>query len=155
MAVETLRHCLAVLEIRLDLVPRWRGAETSHVLDAGHATLQAAWKERLERWGWHVSAEVSFNRYGERGRIDLLAWHPPLRILLVVEIKTEVVDIQSLLGTLDVKVRVAPPLARQLGLGAPALVAPALVLRDGSTNRDRVRRVDALFGAFDLRGARR
>ena len=33
MAVETLRDCLAVLEIRLDLVPMWRGADLGRLLD--------------------------------------------------------------------------------------------------------------------------
>ena len=147
-----VRGCLAALEVRLDLQPRWRGSELERLLDEGHAALQAGWKERLERWGWQTRAEVSYNRYGERGRIDLLAWHPPLRILLVVEIKTEVVDAQSLLGTLDAKVRLAPFVARGLGWHNPMAVLPALVIADESTNRRRLGRIEPLFTHLTRRG---
>lgn len=47
--------------------------------------------------------EVSFSIYGERGVIDLLAWHGPSRTLLVIELKTEVVDAAEMLGVLDRK----------------------------------------------------
>jgi transcriptional regulator with XRE-family HTH domain len=152
MSLGTLRVCLAVLEVRLELAPRWRGSDVDRLLDEGHAALQAAWKERLTLWGWHAQAEVSFNRYGDRGRVDLLAWHPPSRILLVVEIKTEIIDVQAMLGALDVKVRIAPFLVTQLGCPTPTVVIPALVVREGSTNRGRIARLRSLFSDFDLRG---
>lgn len=148
----TLRACLAVMEVRLELDPRWRCSQLDRLRDEGHATLQAAWKERLERWGWHVQAEVSFNRYGDRGRFDLLGWHPPTRSLLVVEVKTEIADVQELLGRLDVKVRVAPFAGSDRGGRAPSVVVPLLIVRDGSTNRGRVNRLAPLFSRFGLRG---
>ncbi len=40
--------------------------------------------------------------------IDLLAWHAPTRTLLVIEIKTELVDVGDLLSVMDRKVRLAP-----------------------------------------------
>jgi transcriptional regulator with XRE-family HTH domain len=152
LSVATLRRCLAVLEVRLELVPSWRGAALSRLLDESHAALQSAWKARLERWGWQVWVEVSFNRFGERGRVDLLAWHPVARVLLVVEIKTEIADAQALLGGMDVKVRVAPHVARSLGLGTPRIVVALLLVADGTTNRDRVRRLEPLFARFQLGG---
>jgi hypothetical protein len=152
MNLAMLRRCLAVLEIRLDLVPSWRGTDLSRLRDSTHADLQAAWKRRLERWGWQVWAEYSFNHYGDRGRIDLLAWHPRLRALLIVEIKSEIDDVQALLGGMDVKCRVAPIVARRLGIGAVAAVIPFLVVADGSTARDRLRRLAPLFSRFDMRG---
>lgn len=152
LAVGTLRGCLAALEVRLDMVPRWRGAELERLLDEHHAALQAGWKQRLERWEWEARVEVSFNRYGERGRIDLLAWHAPLRILLVMEIKTEVVDGQGLLGGMDVKVRLAPFVAAGLGWRNPSLVLPALVVADDSTNRRRLARIQPLFTHLTRRG---
>lgn len=99
-----LRQCLAVLEIRLELRPQWRGPELDRLLDAAHASLQAAWADRLRQWDWDVRVEVSFNHYGDRGRIDLLAWHPRTRSLVVAEVKSELVDAQDTLGRLDVKV---------------------------------------------------
>jgi hypothetical protein len=42
---------------------------------------------------------VTFSIYGERGSIDLLAWHSETRTLLVVELKSELTSIEE---TLDV-----------------------------------------------------
>jgi hypothetical protein len=94
---------------------------------------------------------VSFNRYGERGRIDLLAYHPALRILLVVEIKTVLWDLQGLLGSLDVKVRIAPFAARDLGWD-PRTTLPAIVIASGTTVRRRLVEHASLFAPFELRG---
>ena len=139
-------------EVRLDLVPRWRGADLARLRDERHAALQSAWKRRLERWGWAVWVELSFNNYGERGRVDLFGWHPVRRVLLVIEVKSELDDVQALLGGLDVKRRAAPRIARGLGLPTTAGVVPFVVLADGTTNRDRVARVATLFSRFELRG---
>jgi transcriptional regulator with XRE-family HTH domain len=152
LTLATVRSCLEALEVRLDLQPRWRGAELERLLDDGHAALQAGWKDRLDRWGWQVRVEVSFNRYGERGRIDLLAWHPSLRILLVVEIKTEIVDAQGLLGGMDAKVRLAPFVARGLGWTTPTIVLPVLVVAEESTNRRRMDRIQPLLTHLTRRG---
>jgi transcriptional regulator with XRE-family HTH domain len=152
LTFSVVRHCLAALEVRLELLPRWRGAELERLLDEGHAALQGAWKTRLEACGWHARAEVSFNRYGERGRMDLLAWHPSLRILLVVEVKTEIADAQALLGAMDAKVRLAPFVARGQGWYAPAVVVPALIVADESTNRRRMDRIQPLLTHLTRRG---
>ena len=152
LSLTVLRRCLAVLEVRLELVPSWRGASLSRLLDEGHAALQSAWKARLERWGWKVWVEVSFNRFGDRGRIDLLAWQPLQRIMLLVEVKTEIADAQALLGGMDLKERVAPHVARSLGLAGPLTVVSLLLLAGGTTNRDRIRRVEPLFARYALRG---
>ena len=54
---------------------------------------------------WIARPEVSFSIYGERGVIDLLAWHAATRSLLVVELKTELIDLQDLVSVLDRKRR--------------------------------------------------
>ena len=72
--------------------------------------------------------ETSFNHYGDRGRIDVMAFHSPLRILLVIEIKTRIQDVQDTLGRLDIKKRIAPILARDRGWDVAAIV-PAFVVR--------------------------
>jgi len=152
MTLETLRSCLDVVEVRLDLRPSWRGPELNRLLDEDHAGLQAAWVQRMRQWDWDVRVEASFNHYGDRGRIDLLAFHPRTASLVVGEIKTELVDAQDLLGQLDVKVRVARQVAAQLGWPAPKRVYPLLIIRSSSTARDRLRRLAPLFAAFSVRG---
>jgi transcriptional regulator with XRE-family HTH domain len=151
-SLATIRDCLAVLEVRLELVPRWRGGDVERVRDRFHAALQTAWKQRLEHWGWQVWVEVSFNHYGDRGRVDLVAWHPVERLLLIIEIKTEIDDVQALLGSLDIKRRVAYVVARELAIPSFALAVPFLIVADGTTNRDRVARYAPLFSRFSLRG---
>jgi len=121
-------------------------------MDERHAVLEAHWAATLPRMGWQVWVEHSFSHFGERGRVDLLAWHPPTRTLAVIEIKTELADSQALLGTLDAKVRLGPVLARQLNLPAPANVVPVLIFAESMTNRRRVARIGPLLERFDLRG---
>jgi transcriptional regulator with XRE-family HTH domain len=153
MTVITLRRCLAVLEIRLDLRPQWRGAELDRLLDAGHAALQATWTDRLQKRAWVVWVERSYSIYGERGRIDLLAWHAATRTMLVIELKTELADAQALLGTLDAKARLAPVIARELGLPPPTRVVRMIVFEESMTNRRRVDRLSTLFSSFETRGS--
>jgi transcriptional regulator with XRE-family HTH domain len=151
-SVQAIRRCLAPLGATAEVMPRWRGPALERLLDERHALLQAAWKLRLGRWGWLVDAEASFNRYGERGRVDLLASHSTARALLVVEIKTELVNLQELLGTLDVKARLGPILARERRWPRPATVVRVLIVRDTPTARRRVATFGPLFDSFGLRG---
>ena len=142
---------LAALGARIDARVLWNGPELDRLVDAGHASLGARIKRRLERWGWVVRVEVSYSRYGERGRIDLLAWHPVLRVVLVVEIKTSLVDVQALLGSLDVKTRLARHIAEPLGWEVHSVV-PAIAFADDRTTRRRLEQLDTLFDRFSLRG---
>ena len=105
LRIATVQALADSLGGRAELRLSWNGVALDRVLDAAQAALGAAVKRRLERWGWIVRAEVSFSRYGERGRIDLLGIHAATRLLLVVELKSELVDVQALLGSLDVKRR--------------------------------------------------
>ena len=99
--------------------------------------------ESVVRWlsrvhpTWEVVPEVSFNVWGERGIIDLVLWHPEHRALAVVELKTQLVDINELLGTLDRKRRLAAPAVRDRGW-RPAIVAAWIIVADTRTNHRRV-----------------
>jgi len=75
-----------------------------------------------------------------------------LRILLIIEIKSEIVDVQGLLGPLDTKVRVASSIAVERGLGRPALVVPVLIVGEAPTARRRIAALAPLFARFNLRG---
>lgn len=108
------------------------------MLNAGHAAMHeqvAALFESLP--GWVLVPEVSFSIYGERGVIDILAWHEATRTLPVIELKTELVDISETMGTLDRKRRNARAIARVRGWD-PVSVATWLILRDTRTNRRRL-----------------
>lgn len=142
-SLHTLRRVAAVLDIRLDVVARWRG---DRLLNSRHAALADAvtrWLGRLD--GWTVAPEVSFAIYRERGWIDLLAWHAPTRTLLVIEIKTDIIDIHNLVGTMDVKTRLAAKIGRERRWHA-AVVASWVVI-GAPTARRRVADHAALLRA--------
>ncbi len=103
-------------------------------------------------WGWIVQPEVSFSHYGDRGRVDLLAWDPRTRLVLVIEVKSAIGDLQEMLGRLDVKARLANGVPRTVGWTDVAGVIPAFVIRDGPAARRVVRSHAALFARFDRRG---
>jgi transcriptional regulator with XRE-family HTH domain len=134
-----------------DLMIELRVSGERPLTDARHARLQNCVLAELRASGWVAAAEVSFSVFGERGRIDILAFHQTLRLLLVVEVKTRVEDVQDLLGRSDVKVRLAPELAAARGWNVDRIV-PVLIVEDGRTARRRVEAHAALFARFDLRG---
>ena len=71
-----IERILGAVDARVDLRLLWNGPELDRLLDAAHSALAVMVKRRLERWGWLVRVEVSYSRYGERGRIDLLGSIP-------------------------------------------------------------------------------
>src|SRR3970040_3074894 len=106
------RAAAGALDIRVELVPRWRGGYLDRLPRGRHAAMSEAVTRLLIGSGWEVAPEVSFNHYGERGVIDLVAWRPAARTLLIVELKTEIVDVNELLGVMDRRCRIAPPAGR-------------------------------------------
>jgi len=138
LSLRALREVAKALDIRLELTPRWRGGELDRLLNARHSALH----EQLARMfgrapGWFIAPEVSFNVYGDRGVIDLLAFHPASRSLLVIELKTEIVDVQELVGTMSRKVRVAQRVALDRGWRA-ASVSGWIVVAYSTTNRRQI-----------------
>ena len=158
LTITTLAKVTSVLEIRLDVVPRWRGGELDRLLNWRHVAMHEHVAALLEQiGGWELAPEVSFAIYGERGVIDILAWHPATRTLLVIELKTEIADPQEVVGTLDRKRRLGARIARERGWD-PSAVGSWLVVGEGMTNRRRAANAAGLFrNAFpdDRRAMRR
>jgi transcriptional regulator with XRE-family HTH domain len=137
LTVEALDRVADALGGDVDLRFRWRGEEVDRLLDASHARLVDVVVRRLRALGWDVAVEVTFSSYGERGSIDVMAFHPVRRALLVVEVKSVTPDMQAMLAGIDRKGRLAPALARQRGWDAD-VVARVLVIWDTRTNRRRL-----------------
>ena len=137
MSFDDVGRVGAALDIRVDLVPRWRGAELDRMLGAGHAVLHELVARILESTAWAMAPEASFAIYGERGAIDVLAFHPRSGALLVVELKTDLVDIQGLIGAVDRYRRLAPIVASQRGWESRT-VSSWVVLRDSPANHRRL-----------------
>jgi transcriptional regulator with XRE-family HTH domain len=119
--------------------------------DREHAALQNWLVGVLRQAGWVAEAEVSFNDYGDRGRMDILAFHPAIGSLLVIEIKTRFTDAQDLIGRLDMKRRVAPKMAAERRWRPSGTVA-AIVFRESTTTRRRLLAHRDLVAAYSLRG---
>jgi transcriptional regulator with XRE-family HTH domain len=138
----------------LDLRIRWHGEHMDRLLDEAHSLLVNELIRRLDGLGWRSLAEHSFNEFGERGSIDVLAWHEPTRSVVVIEVKSLIADGQEALFSHDRKARLAPKLARDLGWD-PAQVGRLLVLADTTSNRRHIDLLAATFGAaYPTRGDR-
>jgi transcriptional regulator with XRE-family HTH domain len=144
VALHTLVRVAAALDARIDVRLLWQGEGLDRLLDARHARLVDLVLDILASHAWQVETEVSFNVYGERGSIDILAFHPATGSLLVIEIKSVVPDMQSMLASLDRKGRLAVDVARERGWTVVS-VSRLLVLPNDRTARRRVEDHAATF----------
>jgi len=139
--VDALRGVAAPLEVRIEWNARWRGGELDRLRSAGHSALHESvarnFKSRPE---WIFAPEVSFSEFGERGIIDILAWNPKGRAVLVIELKTAIVDVNELVGTFDRKIRLALGVARKRGWAVEngTSVSGWVIVADTRTNRRRL-----------------
>jgi transcriptional regulator with XRE-family HTH domain len=145
VTVETLEKVARLLGARVVCRLSWNGEGLDRLLDADHAAIVEEVVRILRAADWLVATEVSFSIFGERGSIDILAFHPGSRALLVVEIKSVVPDVQATLVSLDRKDRLGLQIARERGWDAIA-TARLLVIRDSRTARRRIEQHSVTFG---------
>jgi hypothetical protein len=151
MQVSSIRSIGQAFGLSMEVSARGLGAREDRLLDHRHAALLGACATWLARLEWQVQPEVSYSEFGERGSIDLLAWHARSATLLVVEIKTEIGSVEATLRKLDEKVRLGPRIARSLGW-RPTSVSRLLVLPDESTQHRRIQAHASVFDpAFPVR----
>lgn len=133
-SLRALESHAASLDLRLDLRLVGRSGQLARLVDEEHAALVDVCARELRVLGFAVSPEGSFSEWGERGRIDLLAFHSASGTLVVLEAKTLLVDLQDLFGSLDVKERLARSVARRRAWDARevvVLLAVAATRRNG------------------------
>jgi transcriptional regulator with XRE-family HTH domain len=156
VSVDAIRAVAAALDIRIELRARWRAGDLDRLLNARHSALH----ELVARYfadlpGWILEPEVSFAIFGERGIVDILAWHPGRRALLVIELKTDIADVNELVGTVDRKRRLAVAVARERGwdVGPDVTTSVWVIVASGRTNRRRVHAHRTMLrAAFPLDG---
>jgi transcriptional regulator with XRE-family HTH domain len=135
VSVGSVRLVAHALDARVDMFVRWQGGDLGRLINARHSAMhEAIARSFAAQEDWRAEPEVSFSFYGERGVIDVLAWNAMAGALLVIELKTELVDVNELMGSLDRKGRLAAEIARQRGW-RPASVSTWVVLADSRTNR--------------------
>ena len=138
--VADVRAVATALGMHLDIAIRWQGADLDRLLNAGHAAMHESLAQMFAALpDWIAIPEVSFSIFGERGVIDIVAWHADTRSLLLVEIKTALGDPQELVGTMDRRTRLASRIVAERGW-KPASVGTWVVFVDTRTNRRHVGR---------------
>jgi transcriptional regulator with XRE-family HTH domain len=139
VAIGTLLNVARALEIQVSIGTRWRAGDLDRLISGRHSRLH----EAVATWfanslpEWVLAPEVSFSIFGERGIIDILAWHPGRRALLVIELKTDIADVNELIGTMDRRRRLAREIAQDRGW-EPLTVSTWVLVAGGRTNRARV-----------------
>jgi transcriptional regulator with XRE-family HTH domain len=146
LTVEMLDRVAHALGSRVDVRLSWQGEGLDRLLDQDHARLAEVVTRLLRDAGWEVRTEVTFWVRGERGSVDVLGWHEASRIVLVIEIKSVVPDVQATLSTLDRKGRLGADIAATVGW-RPKTVAKLLVIDASRTSRRRVAAHAATFEA--------
>lgn len=123
VSVRQIRRVAGALEVAIPFALRWRGGELPRLIDEGHAALVEDIVSTLRPRAWEIIVEYSFSHFGERGSVDIVGWRSDRHALLLVEVKTRLVDNQALVASLDRKLRLVPRLleaergwrARQVG----------------------------------------
>lgn len=147
LRLDELDRIAAVVRLRVVVDLHLARGDLATVGDVAHASLVDAIAEILQANGW----ETKFEATGGGGSIDLLAFHAGTRMLLVVEVKSRLTDIQRTLRDLGHRTTFARVAAEQYGW-EPAGVSRLLVVGETATQRRIVGNHAALFGsAFPVR----
>lgn len=128
MNVDLASRAIELLGIRMTIDANPLGlADRRDQRDAVHALCCGHVARRLRRDGWDPRAEVEVGDGRSRGWIDVLAYRSADRALLVIEVKTAIVDLGRTLRTLGWYARSAREAAAQFGW-RPRTVTPALLV---------------------------
>lgn len=140
----------AVFALRVDVRMTGRAGDLVRLADEEHARIVEMVAGWFRAHGFQTETEASFSEWGERGRIDLLAFDPSTRTLVIVEVKTQLLDLQKLFGSLNVNERLASTIAKHRGW---IVGQTATVLATASTpaNHKIVREHPSLFSQFARR----
>lgn len=145
VSFEHLERIGQALRVSLFLDARWMDGDADRLIDQAHSAIVDVVVRTLRRLGWTVTVEYGFNVFGERGSVDVLAWHPTFRVLLIVEVKSRLTDLQATFSAFARKVRLVPDVVRrELGWDARH-VGRLLVLPGTKGNRALVERHSATF----------
>ena len=159
LSLDTIRAVSSALDIRVELTARWRAGDLDRLVNAKHSALHDLVAEMFhdELPAWILAPEVSFAVYGERGVIDIVAWHPGRRALLIIELKTDISDVNELVGTFDRKRRLGRQVVQSERGWDPLTVSGWVIVAPGRTNRARIAAHGAMLRAafpMDGRGIR-
>jgi transcriptional regulator with XRE-family HTH domain len=146
IAFGDLEAAARALDGQLELLFRWRGELLDRLIDEEHAAVVDELVRPYREAGWEVAVEASFSIYGERGSIDVFAWHPSVEVVAVNEVKATVPEAGNTVMGVDRTARLAPDIARERGWTCRG-VSRFLVVRESATARRRVAEHSETFRA--------
>jgi transcriptional regulator with XRE-family HTH domain len=149
-SLSTLARHAAVFGLRPELRLLGRAGQLPRLTDEEHAAMVESMAGWFREAGLLTETEASFSEWGERGRIDLLAFDPRSRTVVIVEVKTQLLDLQDLFGALNVKERLVSTIAERRGWVVRRRVT-ILAVAASASNRKIIRTHPALFAAFATR----
>jgi transcriptional regulator with XRE-family HTH domain len=144
LPVAVVERIAASLGASLYLDIRYQGGMADRLIDRVHAALVDHMVGAL-RSDWEVVVEYTFNHFGERGSVDVLAWHAATRTLLIVEVKSAFTDLQDMLASFGRKLRVLPDIVRRDRGWDPLAVGRLIVVSGTTSNRKIVADHRAIF----------
>ena len=144
LPVGALDRLVGALGGSLYLDIRFRGGAADRLIDRVHAAIVDHVTGFLGD-GWEVVHEYTFNHFGERGSVDILAWHAATRTLLIVEVKSGFADLQELLFSLGRKLRLVPDAVRRERGWDPDAVGRVVVVAGTTSNRSILQAHRSIF----------
>jgi transcriptional regulator with XRE-family HTH domain len=125
--------------------------DPSRQRDLVHAGCVGYVDRRLGTSGWQTAREVEIVQARSHGWIDLLAFHPGTETVLVIEIKTRLLDLGLVERQLGWYARAAGDAARQRGWIPRRIASWLLVLASEEVDRVITTNRQLLEAAFPLR----
>ena len=139
------------LGIKVDLVVRTPTIIGDQQKDLVHARCSAYVDRRLRAAGWLTSREVEIVHQRSHGWIDILAFDPATRILIVIEVKTRLDDLGAIERQIGWYERSAFGVARGLGWAPRRVTGWLLVLASDEVERSIRSNRELLSRAFPFR----
>lgn len=150
-----LRRIVSALGARLTLRIDTSGRDLDRLLSARHGLMHEEFARRYGRLpGWQWVPESSFSFYGERGVIDVLGWHAATGMVLIVELKTAIVDVNDLMASMDRRRRLGSSIARERGWAARFISSWVLIADSPAAHRRLAEHTTVLRTAFPSDGRR-
>jgi transcriptional regulator with XRE-family HTH domain len=146
-SVQIVRRHAAALDLRIEWIAIGRGADVARTFDDEHAAIVEVLAAWLRALGFEVVTEASFSVYGERGRVDLVAFDAATGTIYLIEVKSELSDLGNLLGVVDVRERLASHLGRDRGWVVAKPIS-IIAVADTQHNRDIVAAHPATFAGW-------
>ncbi|CAN5717470.1 hypothetical protein BH24CHL8_BH24CHL8_01990 [soil metagenome] len=142
LRLEEVERIVAAVGLRIRMELSATRGDLVRLADGAHAALAEQVVALLRANGWEVAVEAPV----AMGSIDVLAFHRSTGLVLVVEVKAWLTDLQATLRQLARSARGATTAARTLGW-RPTGISVVLVVGDTSTQRRVVSRHAAVFEA--------